>query len=383
MALYDYSENTFDVIKTRMLEMVDSNLDKREGSLIYNSIAAVASELEQCYIAIQTILDEIDPATASIDGLSLLAAAFGLTIKEASYAKVRCHFAFKSGYEPVIMTGYSFIANTNKQTYTVGEPINDSATDYFAYCDASGTVGNTTAGWLLPTAEIEGYQSGSIQGIEELGAEDETLEEFRARYYNALRVRPFAGNIDYYKQAVGALDGVGAVQVHPHWNGGGTVNVCVMSDSGTALNPSSLRTIQDLVDPTVNYPYKQSGVGLAPIDHKVTVSTPDTVAVKVSLTITGTGYSADAINKAVYQYFADLRDKWDVEDDTGRYNLTVYRSQIMSAVLAVDNVEDVSACELNDKSENITLVEEITSEQNSQRPVVSEVIVNGKAISHI
>lgn len=385
MALYDYRENTFEGIKTRMLELVDSDVDKREGSLIYNAVAAVASELEQCYIAIQTILDDVDPATASMDGLTLLGTAFGLVPKQATYAKIRAEFTFLAGYEPM-MTGYSFTSPINKLTYTVGEPINDSTTVYAAYCDTVGTVGNISTAVLLPTSEIEGLASAKCTALEEAATEEETLSEFRQRYYNALRTKPFAGNIDYYKQVVGELDNVGGVQVHPCWNGGGTVNVCVISKSGGIFEYKDLQKFQNAVDPTHSDPRIATGSGLAPIDHDVTVSTPEIAWVNVSLKMEG-DYATKDVYTAVLAYFTALKEDWSNPDDYGEYHTTVYRSQIISRVMNVSGVTNVSECLLSLGSatlsnKDITLNETASKadeeEKKPQLPSMNSFTINGQ-----
>lgn len=390
MALYDYRDNTFEVIKARMLDMVDADVDKREGSLIYNAVAAVASELEQCYIAIQTILDDVDPATASLDGLTLLGTAFGLAPKEATYAKIRAEFTFLSGYEP-IMTGYSFTSPINKLTYTVGEPINGSSTVYAAYCDTIGTVGNIQTAVLIPTSEIEGLASAKCTALEEASTEEETLAEFRQRYYNALRVKPFAGNIDYYRQVVGELDKVGGVQVHPCWNGGGTVNVCVISDTYGVFDTEDLQRIQKAVDPTHNDSRVKTGSGLAPIDHDVTVTTPDIAYIDVSLTMEG-DYSQKDVYTAIESYFASLQEDWSNADDYGEYHTNVYRSQIIAKVMSVSGVTNVSKCQLalnhGTLADKDIILNEVASktdeeEKKPQLPSLNTLKINGSNVSVI
>ena len=45
-----YENQTEDVIKQRMLDVVPSDLDKREGSFIYDGISPAAIELALAYI---------------------------------------------------------------------------------------------------------------------------------------------------------------------------------------------------------------------------------------------------------------------------------------------------------------------------------------------
>ena len=42
-------ENTFDKIMNRALERVSDDVDKREGSVIYDALSPMAAELVHCY----------------------------------------------------------------------------------------------------------------------------------------------------------------------------------------------------------------------------------------------------------------------------------------------------------------------------------------------
>ena len=53
--------------------------------------------------------------------------------------------------------------------------------------------------------------------------------------------KPFGGNFIEYVQRVREIDGVGAVQVYPVWNGSGTVKVVVLDND---LNLASTETIK-------------------------------------------------------------------------------------------------------------------------------------------
>ena len=53
-----YEHITFDVILERMMDRVPNNIDKREGSIIYDALAPAAVELAQMYIELDVILNE-------------------------------------------------------------------------------------------------------------------------------------------------------------------------------------------------------------------------------------------------------------------------------------------------------------------------------------
>ena len=54
-----FEENDFDMLMERMLENVSDELDKREGSVIYDAIAPAALELANMYVALDVVMDEV------------------------------------------------------------------------------------------------------------------------------------------------------------------------------------------------------------------------------------------------------------------------------------------------------------------------------------
>ena len=377
MAYYDYTTNTVDGVITKMLAACPSGIDTREGSLVYNAVSAVASELVQCYYALQNILDECDPSTASISGLQTLGSAFGLELKEATPAKIRVKILFTDESNPD-MTGYSFTSVENGLTYTCDGRFGNLPNNWTAICDTPGTEGTLSGGMMLPTAEITNFGSAQVLALIEAGGDEETTEEFRQRYYNALTVKPFAGNIDYYKQTVGELDGVGAVQVHPVWNGGGTVNVCVISDDKKEpVSEEKLAELQLAIDPTQSSAAYASGAGIAPIDHVVTVSTPEYKTIDIDLTVEGEGYTTTAIWNAIEEYFSSLIDDWANENDYGKYSTIIYRAQIIAKLASLDGITDVT---INKPTSSVTLVEVANKAEGKvpQLPKLGVLTVNGE-----
>ena len=78
-----------EVILERMIDRVleqDSNIDTREGSIIYNALAPAAVEVMGMYIEAQRILDETFADTASREYLIKRAKERGITPQPATNA---------------------------------------------------------------------------------------------------------------------------------------------------------------------------------------------------------------------------------------------------------------------------------------------------------
>ena len=75
-----YEGITYEALLNRMLEnalSVNSNLDTREGSIVWYGNAPAAVELQNLYIALDTVLNETFADTASRDYLILRASERG------------------------------------------------------------------------------------------------------------------------------------------------------------------------------------------------------------------------------------------------------------------------------------------------------------------
>ena len=81
-----YENVTYEDILQRMLDRVPENMDKREGSIIYDALAPAAVELQLMYIEFDVILKETFGDTASREYLIRRAAERGITPQPATYA---------------------------------------------------------------------------------------------------------------------------------------------------------------------------------------------------------------------------------------------------------------------------------------------------------
>ena len=78
------SEYNFGEITNRMLQRVSSNVDKRQGSIIYDAVSPVGLELAKTYLMLQAIEKEAFPDTASIEYLKRHAMLKNLTLNAAT-----------------------------------------------------------------------------------------------------------------------------------------------------------------------------------------------------------------------------------------------------------------------------------------------------------
>ena len=240
--------------------------------------------------------------------------------------------------------------------------VGDSLTYAFTSTMADMGVGNIIVGLQQKENELT-----QITGILIPGDDTETDGELRQRLITALNERPFGGNIAAYREYVLGLDGVGAVQVYPTWDGGGTVKLSIL---GADLLPASeelVETVQNAVDPP---PGQGLGLGMAPIGAQVTVAAPSEVAVAVTATLTlAAGYQIGQVQgpveTAIGAYLETVRQSWatNVSSNNVEYEADVYLARITAAIVGVAGVVNATGVQLNGGTADLTLTQTGASQQ--------------------
>jgi len=342
-----YENITYEKILKRMLEKVTAqnpNIDSREGSIIYNALAPAAVEMQNMYIALDTILNETFADTQSREYLIKRCAERGITPYPATKAILKGEFNID------VPLGTRFSLENTSLNYTVIEKI---AYGIFKLeCEMAGTIGNYNFGSLIPIEYINGLQYAKLTELLIPGKDEEDTESLRKRYFASFNEQAFGGNIQDYKTKVNALAGVGGVKVYPAWNGPGTVGIVIISSEYKAPTQELIKTVQEAVAPTQN---QGQGVGIAPIGHIVKVNgvTPYSVCVETKITFKS-GYSFDdenvkaSIESKIDEYFMDLNKTWADSD-----HITVRISQLEAKLLELTEViEDVKGTKLNGEEKN-------------------------------
>lgn len=326
---------TYEDILQRMLERVPKNVDKREGSIIYDAIASAAVELQLLYIEYDIILNESFADTASREYLIRRAAERGIVPEPATNAILKGVFTPSN----VDVVGQRF--NCGNLNYIAIEKITDG--EYKMQCETVGVDGNTNLGSMIPIEYIDGLETAELTEILIPAEDEEDTEVFRERYFKSFESQAFGGNIADYKIKVNAIDGVGSTKVTPVWNGGGTVLLTIINSNFESASDELIQVVQETIDPTQD----GSGKGLAPIGHTVTVNGAEEVAVNVTTDITyESGYSfeslKDNVEEVINNYLSELRKTWgDTE------YLTVRSSQIDARILDIVGVVDIQNTNLN------------------------------------
>lgn len=357
-----YDAETFEVILRRMLERVAAKFDKREGAVIYDALAPAAVEFQNLYIALETVLSEVFPDTASREYLIKHCAERKIEPKAASAAKVTGRFT-PANLELQLGSRFSH----EDLNYVVTEKISDGL--YYLQCETVGSVANNVTGQLIPIDYVPGLQTAEIIEVTIMGENEEDTESLRARFFGSLQAESFGGNKMDYENKIQSIPGVGAVKVYrgADWNGGSTVR-CVITDSAHGVPTEELvDEVQTIIDPEMIAPDgflsdenayavgSGQGDGLAPIGHFVTIMGAYNTVININtVLIYKSGYSWELVKtdveNAVDNYLHELNEQWSELDA-----IRVRISQLESRILNVNGILDIRDTMINGKGENLTV----------------------------
>lgn len=389
-----YEVQTYQEILARMLQKalsINSNLDTREGSLVWYGDAPAAVELQNLYIALDTVLNETFADTANRPYLILRAAERGLSPQPASPAILQ-----------LVITPTSLFLPLNTR-FSIGELNYYVSADrgngtYEITCETVGEAGNDYTGTVIPIEYVEGLETCTVTSILVPGEDEEDTETFRQRYFNSLNAQAFGGNRIDYIEKVNAIPGVGGVKVYRAWNSelkpaefippaetlewinglsdvpeavktwldavyvagknqqltvGGTVKLVIIDSTFMVPSEVLVDQVQTAVDPLQN---AGEGVGIAPIGHVVRVEGVGEEMVDLSFALY---YQRDwtwddvagYVTEAIEGYFKELAESWADQDEA----LVVRISQIESRLLSIPGILDVANTKINEEAANFTL----------------------------
>ena len=371
-SLNNFSDRNYEALMRETLDLVSDIYDKRDGSMIYNAVAALMFEMAMLYEgALPFVFNETYIDTASRDGL----------IKRASDRSLEPWPATKAVHYAIFSTNG---ADVQKDTRFSCEDLNYVVIPYpdtgeltkdvdfgedgvlraqLVQCETAGTISNNYTGTMVPIEFVEGLQKAELRHCHTPAKDEEGTEHFRARLKEEMRTIAFGGNIADYMRKVLALEGVGQCKVKREWNGdlspsdllpssatltaartavsglaagtaktylttlldaaesgkltvGGAVRIVVAGVDAEHLTiDSELQAkLQNEIDPVG---HAGEGYGIAPIGHVVSVvsatATPVTVALQLQYKTSNHEVQV-AVKEVIKEYFASLYARWSDDD---------------------------------------------------------------------
>mgnify|MGYP000867896076 FL=1 len=326
----------FEVIMRQMLEKVPNNLDKRQGSIIYDALAPAAAELAQMYIALEDTLNLAFASTSRDEYLEKRTMEMGLTRRQATKAKKNGFFYGISNTPIEVPLGTRF--SIEDLNYVVDEKLSEG--QYVLECETPGEAGNRPQGRLIPIDYVPGLVKAELTELLVPGEDTESDDALLQRYQLRVRQPTTSGNIYHFKQWALDVQGVGDAKIFPLWNGPGTVKVVIVD---AKKQPATTYLINEV---TNNIERNR------PIGANVTVVSGKAKNINISATVQ---LAPDYTIQRAQAEFSELAERY-LQDSAFKKSYVSY-AQIGMLLLST-GVIDYTDLKVNNNTVNVALADE-------------------------
>lgn len=325
-----YENMTYDYILNDMLNRVTDDVDKREGSLIYNALAPAAYHLSQAYFTLDNYLDLFFKDSAVGEYLDKKASDYGLARKQATYA-VR-----KIATSGTIEIGSRFALNDT--TYKTTELISTNV--YKALCEQSGIIGNIYSGQLEAIDSV-GDITATLTDIISLALDEEADDSLRERLDSFLKNPATSGNKNHYITWSKEINGIGYARVFPRWNGVNTVKVALLTNDKASVSETKVQEVKSYIED--RRPPGADVTVQSALEKSIDVNVKITLSANSTLELAKTD-----IESNIKQYFKDITFN----------DLIVRYTKIGEAILNSSYITDYENLTISNLTSNIQLTEE-------------------------
>jgi uncharacterized phage protein gp47/JayE len=350
----EWLDETEDEILQRMLSNVPDEWDKREGSFIYDVLKPSAIERKLQNDRTKELLDLHYVKTST--GLildRLIESRTPLKREEARFAKGKVQIIGLPGTFIPKGTMYMGILTSEYEQFIEFEQIQDATigADGVVVVDVeamqAGELGNIPAGSIQLAEPIVGV--ADVDNPENFydGADEESDDDYRQRYFTYMQNSGNDGNIAQYTQWLTQMEGVGGFHIIPNWNGPNTVKVVIIDRNKMPASPELVTATQQYLDPIPG-----QGYGQAPIGHFVTVESAEPFNLDIDTTLElDTGVILANIQPQIEQAIEEYRKAIAFKE------MLIRISRIQNIIVDTPGVLDYTNLTINGGTGNITIPE--------------------------
>ncbi|MBI6873733.1 baseplate J/gp47 family protein [Clostridium aciditolerans] len=338
-----YTENnlTDDILK-RMIDNIPSDVDKSEGSFIYDSLSPVSKELEKSYASNDDILRRTDPYRAIGEDLEKITKPYGITRKPGK--KALAQILVKAVMGTNLKSGSIFQTKSGLVYKTIEDIIvTNESTIVSAEASEVGSKYNVPANIITEVpVQISGIISVTNPNPIKNGYDVEDDESLRKRYFERLQTPATSGNKYHYRNWAKEVTGVGDAKVFPLWNGNGTVKVIIINSNKRAADSNLVNAVKNHIEEN------------RPIGSDVTVvsAKEKLINISVTLVIDTKLYTLNQVQASIennlIKYFKEI-------SFIGNY---ISYASIGNLIFNTDGVIDYSNLLVNGGILNVTLEDE-------------------------
>ena len=332
-----YSEQTYEVIKQRILDNIALDIDKREGSILNTFASANAMSLAKAYIEMGDILSLGFIEDTFDNYLDKRVSEFGVYRKQGAKASGQIKVTGDEG--TVISNGTTFLCNDLKFVMLNDVVIGEEDDICYVEAEEVGYKYNLSPNSIFTLIEpINGVKTLTNETAFKNGVDIETDEELRKRFIKVVNNPSTSGNKNHYEEWALEVNGVGRAIVYPLWNGNGTVKVMIVGNDNKPVLEEVINNCKLHIEENM------------PIGCQLTVITPTNLDVTIVSSVElKEGYDKEEIKQ---EFEAKINEYLKSVTTELTY------SKVYGLLANILGVEDITSLTVNGGTSNITIAED-------------------------
>ena len=332
-----FSNQTYEVIKQRILDNIDIGIDKREGSFTQNMISPLSQELAKFYIEQEDLVNMAFVRNGFFNYLDDKCWEYGIDRKIGTSAVGEVIF---EGEDNTSISNGTVIYHNDLYYVVLNDAdVKNGKAELIVEAYEMGKRYNVIKDTEFTLREdIEGvtkvYAKDDFKG----GSDTETDEELRDRYFDTIKKSFTSGNVAHYEAWSTEVSGVGLCKVYPLKNGNGTVEIVITDSNMLGASSELIESVK------ANIEEKR------PIGANVSVVSATEKAINITANITlASGYTVEEVKaeftEKVVEYLKDISFKTSY----------VSNARLGNLLLDTNGVFDYTEFKINNLTSNIAL----------------------------
>ena len=334
-----------EVIRSRILSRLETSLQTREGSFLYDTVSPVSFEIWRLLMTLDELICAFYVDENSGKYLDLHADLLGLARRLGTKATAVIRFSGRDGV--VIPAGTEFFTEAGLQFNLVYDVTleNGSGTGYLQAADVGDwyNIADSEITQILRTISgLDSYENEAAAG----GTDPESDAALFQRIDYKRKNPCTSGNENHYKEWALSRDGVGGVKVTGLWKGPGTVRVLIVGYDHRAVDEAVVLDCHDFIQTQ------------RPVGADVTVVTAGEIDVSIAATVVlRQGAAIEQVQAAFVSkldtYLQSLAAEYFKASRIFDYPL--YYNKVASILMGIDGVVDFTDLTVNGSTENVMI----------------------------
>lgn len=338
-------------------------VDTREGSVYMDAAAGHCIRAAKFYEDLRQMFNMLAADTCSGEVLDEWAKQKQIYRKSATPSY---YIPIFEGVSPADLIGDRFMVG---EFYFV---LVQEADNFYLQSEILGSATNylIEGQMIIPVRNTMGLSSATLGKMYAVGTDEESDDDLRERWKEALSKPSENWNAQQYKTSCAAYDGVGRALIFALAYGPCTVKAIIISSEGTAPPASLIELIQEEMDPG----HEGLGQGKVMIGCKFFAEAPTEQEIDVAFdAVLVPGYTIEAVTedvrKALITYMKEIA--LDTPDDERDF-MAVQYMKVIGILANIKGIRDFANVTLDGVEENISI-------SSQSVPVLGELTIGESA----